>query len=107
MQRAQKKDGPNQGRKFWACAAGKDRGCAFFIRWQEANYCPSPRPPTQPQRPALPGFAQHLGDWQEKQTLQQVIQCDPKLLGVGRDVRQPGDYDTLELVASWRVPCIA
>lgn len=100
---------PNKGKKFWACAAGKPpTGCGFF-QWQEASHASPRRPPAlppaqpAPQRPALPGYAQHLGDWHQNETLRQMMQCDPALLGSGRDLRQPGNYDTLEVVGSWRI----
>lgn len=100
---------PNKGKKFWACAAGKPpTGCGFF-QWQEASHASPRRPPAlspaqpAPQRPALPGYAQHLSDWHQNETLRQMMQCDPALLGSGRDLRQPGNYDTLEVVGSWRI----
>ncbi len=35
--------------------------------------------------------------------MQQMMACDPALLGYGRDVREAGPYDKLEVVGVWRI----
>lgn len=103
VQRSVKKDGPNKGRKFWGCATWPG-GCRHFEFQEIAT---PPRAVTvassSSARPPLPGYCQHLTDWRQQETLQQMMTCDPTLLGHGRDVRQAGDYDKLEVVGAWHI----
>ena len=102
VQRAVKKEGANKGRKFWSCASWPN-GCGFF-EYQASPQIQRPMAASSsPQRPPLPGFASYVSDWAEQQSLQQMIDCDPKLLGYGADHSGSTDYDKLELVGSWRI----
>ena len=108
VQRSVKKDGPNKGRTFWGCATWPG-GCGHF-EFQETSTPPraataatTSSSSSVPVRPPLPGYCQNLTDWRQTETLQMMMACDPALLGHGRDVRQPGEYDKLEVVGAWHI----
>ena len=119
VQRAQKKAGPNEGRKFWTCARWPN-GCRFF-QWQDSDQewkekkdnrqqqAPSVSPsPTEKKRPSTPGYATFVPDWNQKLLLQ-------KLLDVGVDRSQlrserhnhnldPNtEFDSFKLVHAWSI----
>ena len=95
VQRAQKKEGANKGRKLWCCAKthSDPTRCKFF-EWQDA--AAPPRPAPKPQSQPLPGYANHLCDCSEMQRLEIMLATDPKNLS-------SRDYDTLKVVAAWKI----
>mmetsp|Transcript_45202 Transcript_45202/g.110093 ORF Transcript_45202/g.110093 Transcript_45202/m.110093 type:complete len:336 (+) Transcript_45202:112-1119(+) len=121
VQRAQKKSGPNEGRKFWTCARWPN-GCGFF-QWQDSDeewkektsqqqqppsVSPSPTAASSRKRPPTPGYVAFLPDWNQKRLLQ-------KLLDVGVDrvqlrserhankLRPNTKFDSFKLVHAWNI----
>ena len=119
VERAQRKAGPNEGRKFWTCARWTN-GCGFF-KWQDsdqewkkkknnrqqgiASVSPSPK---ARKRPPTPGYATFVPDWNQKLLLQ-------KLLDVGVDRTQlrserlnnsldsNTEFDSFKMVHAWSI----
>jgi len=97
VQRAQKKEGPNRGRKFWCCA--KPKGCGFF-EWQAAG-SPSKdakyASPKKTPKPTLPGYANYLSDWSELAAIQQMFTTD------AAETMTERAHDTMQVVGAWRI----
>lgn len=54
-------------------------------------------------RASLPGYTNYLSDWNTLRVLQDMMASSPNDLGHGRDYRETGSYDHLQVVGAWRV----